>query len=208
MEITEVRIKLIEEPSERLHAFCSVTFDNAFVVRDLKIIEGNRGPFVAMPSRKLTDRCPQCRTKNHLRAQYCSQCGIQLEDNRALKDPAGRTRLHADIAHPINTESRELIQNRVLEAFQEELEKSADPGYASSYEEAYGDDEERYAETAETIERATSFSVSNTTESPPEPKRMEDRHSKAIPGRHHRSNQTSHSESEWPETDSFGSGIL
>lgn len=209
MEITEVRIKLIEEPSERLHAFCSVTFDNAFVVRDLKIIEGNRGPFVAMPSRKLTDRCPQCRTKNNLRAQYCGQCGTQLGDNRALKDPDGRARLHADIAHPINTESRELIQNRVLEAYQVELQKSAEPGYASSYEEAYGnDEEERYAETAETIERATSFSVSNTTESPPGPKRIEDRHSKAIPGRHHRSNQTLHRESELPETDSFGSGIL
>ena len=89
-----------------------------------------------------------------------------------------------------------------------ELEKASEPGYASSYEEAYGDDEERYAETAETIERATSVSVSNTTESPPEPKRIENRHSKAIPGRHHRSNQTTDSESELPETDSFGSGIL
>ena len=208
MEITEVRIKLIEEPSERLHAFCSVTFDNAFVVRDLKIIEGNRGPFVAMPSRKLTDRCPQCRTKNHLRAQYCSQCGTQLGDNRALKDPDGRARLHADIAHPINTESRELIQNHVLEAFQIELEKASKPGYASSYEEAYGDDEERYAKTAETIEHATSVSVSNTTESPPETNRIEDRHPKAIPGRHHRSHQASHGESELLETDSFGSGIM
>ena len=54
MEITEVRIKLMEEPGERLKAFCSITFDNCFVVRDLKIIDGSNGPFVAMPSRKLT----------------------------------------------------------------------------------------------------------------------------------------------------------
>ena len=57
---TEVRIKLMEDPGERLQAFCSITFDNSFVVRDLKIIEGSNGPFVAMPSRKLTDRCSHC----------------------------------------------------------------------------------------------------------------------------------------------------
>ena len=54
MEITEVRVKLMDEPGERLQAFCSITFDDAFVVRDLKIIGGATGPFVAMPSRKLT----------------------------------------------------------------------------------------------------------------------------------------------------------
>ena len=66
MEITEVRIKLMEEASERLQAFCSITFDNCFVIRDLKIIDGTNGPFVAMPSRKLTAHCPQCGCKNHL----------------------------------------------------------------------------------------------------------------------------------------------
>ena len=57
MEITEVRIKLMEDNSgsnERLQAFCSITFDDMFVIRDLKIIEGAKGFFVAMPSRKLT----------------------------------------------------------------------------------------------------------------------------------------------------------
>ena len=49
MDITEVRIKLMEDAGERLQAFCSITFDDAFVVRDLKIIEGTKGSFVAMP---------------------------------------------------------------------------------------------------------------------------------------------------------------
>ena len=80
MEITEVRIKLMEEPGERLKAFCSITFDNCFVVRDLKIIDGTNGPFVAMPSRKLTSHCPGCGMKNHLRAVYCNQCGKRLEE--------------------------------------------------------------------------------------------------------------------------------
>ena len=75
MEITEVRVKLMDEGGERLQAFCSITLDDAFVVRDLKIIEGATGPFVAMPSRKLTAHCPQCGCKNHLRAAFCNQCG-------------------------------------------------------------------------------------------------------------------------------------
>ena len=60
---TRVRIKLMEDASERLQAFCSITFDNAFVIRDLKIIDGANGPFVAMPSRKLTAHCPHCGCK-------------------------------------------------------------------------------------------------------------------------------------------------
>src|SRR5204862_2509353 len=77
--ITEVRIKLMEDNNERLPAFCSITFDDCFVIRDLKIIEGTKGSFVAMPSRKLTDRSPQCGSKNHLRARHCNQCGNRLD---------------------------------------------------------------------------------------------------------------------------------
>ena len=82
MEITEVRIKLMENSDDRLQGFCSITFDNCFVVRDLKIIDGANGPFVAMPSRKLTSHCHQCGTKNHLKAQYCNQCGARLREDR------------------------------------------------------------------------------------------------------------------------------
>jgi len=64
VNITEVRIKLLparQAYEDRLRAFCTVTFDHAFVVRDLKIIEGQNGYFVAMPSRKLTARCARSR---------------------------------------------------------------------------------------------------------------------------------------------------
>src|SRR5271165_1399066 len=134
--ITEVRIKLMEggQENERLQAFCSVTFDNAFVVRDLKIIEGTKGSFVAMPSRKLTDHCPQCGCKNHLRARFCNQCGGRLDENRATRDADGRVKLHADIAHPINSGCREIIQSAVLKAFQEEKERSKMPGYVCTYD--------------------------------------------------------------------------
>jgi stage V sporulation protein G len=144
VEITEVRIKLMEEPGERLKAFCSITFDNCFVVRDLKIIDGSNGPFVAMPSRKLTSHCPGCGMKNHLRAQYCNQCGKRLTEARAPKDPDGRAKLYADIAHPINSMCREQIQEYVIQEYYEEIERAKQPGYVSRYD----DFDFEYTETA------------------------------------------------------------
>lgn len=140
MEITEVRIKLMEKSDDRLQAFCSVTFDDSFVVRDLKIIEGTNGPFVAMPSRKLTSHCPACGCKNHLRSAYCNQCGQRLKDDRPSRDPEGRTKLYADIAHPINSQCREMIQSRVIAEYQAERECSKQPGYVSRYDDEYDDD--------------------------------------------------------------------
>ena len=83
MEITEVRITLRDE--ERLKAFANITFDNAFVIRGLKVINGNNGYFVSMPSRKRTDGT------------------------------------HQDIAHPVNNEMRRVIEDKVLQAYEEML---------------------------------------------------------------------------------------
>ena len=88
MEITEVRLTLRHE--ERLKAFVSITFDNAFVVRGLKVIEGNTGLFVAMPSRRRKD---------------------------------GEFR---DIAHPINNETRRMIEDAVLEEYEKQLAQQGD----------------------------------------------------------------------------------
>jgi stage V sporulation protein G len=143
--ITEVRIKLMDDNNERLQAFCSVTFDDAFVVRDLKIIEGTKGSFVAMPSRKLTDRCGSCGCKNHLRARYCNQCGHKLDEDRATRDADGRAKLHADIAHPINSACREVIQTAVLRSYKEEKERAKQPGYICTYDDYDGGEfEETY----------------------------------------------------------------
>jgi stage V sporulation protein G len=143
--ITEVRIKLMEDNNERLLAFCSITFDDMFVVRDLKIIEGARGSFVAMPSRKLTDRCPGCGCKNHLRARFCNQCGGKLDEDRAVRDAEGRAKLHADIAHPINSGCREIVQGAILAAYREEKERAKQPGYVSRYDDMDGEYEETYS---------------------------------------------------------------
>jgi stage V sporulation protein G len=85
VEITEVRVTLRDEP--KLKAFVNVTFDNAFVIRGLKVISGTKGYFVSMPSRKRNNGT------------------------------------HQDIAHPINNETRRLIEEKVLEAYEEELKK-------------------------------------------------------------------------------------
>ena len=83
MKITEVRITVRNE--EKLKAFASITFDDSFVVRGLKVINGSQGYFVSMPSRKRKDGSYQ------------------------------------DIAHPINNEMRKEIEDKVLDAFEKEL---------------------------------------------------------------------------------------
>ena len=153
MEITEVRIKLMDEPGERLQAFCSITFDDAFVVRDLKIIEGASGPFVAMPSRKLTAHCPQCGCKNHLRAAYCNQCGARLKDEPPVEG-RGRPRQALRRHRPSDQLAcREMIQQRVIDACRLEKERAKQPGYLSRYDDFFGD-EEFDAEPAEVVEPA------------------------------------------------------
>ena len=83
VEITEIRVTLRDE--ERLKGFANVTFEDAFVIRGMKIIQGNNGYFVSMPSRKRPDGTYQ------------------------------------DIAHPINSDMRRMIEEKVLEAYNAEL---------------------------------------------------------------------------------------
>ena len=85
MQITDIRIRKIAKEG-KMKAVVSVTFDNAFVVHDIKVIDGEKGLFIAMPSRKASD------------GEY------------------------RDIAHPINSGTREKIQNTILDRYQESLE--------------------------------------------------------------------------------------
>lgn len=174
MKVTEVKIKLVQANRDRLKAYCTMTLDDEFVVRDLKLIEGTHGMFVAMPSRKLTDRCPKCRGKNHLRARFCNNCGAKLDENRASTDREGRPKLHADIAHPINSECRQRIQEAIEAAYREELERSKEPGYRpvsldedddSDYD-YHSSDEDRPSETASDGEPEGSQSAERTAPEP------------------------------------------
>jgi stage V sporulation protein G len=135
MHLTVVRINLCAHRGSRLKAFCSLTFDDAFVIRDVKLIDGNDGLFLAMPSRKLCDHCPNCRDKNHLRAHFCNNCGSRLNEERQHQSRNGsghaRTKLHADIAHPITASFRMEIESKVLAEYRHELERSQQPGYVA-----------------------------------------------------------------------------
>ena len=143
--ITDVRVTLIpnaraDRSGDRLLAFCSVILGDAFVIRDVKIIGSARGPFVAMPSRKLSERCPKCGGKNHRRARYCNECGDRLSRRRDDSDGRARHRLHADIAHPINSEARELLEKLVLEAYDAEVERSKAEDYAPAVDEDFDEE--------------------------------------------------------------------
>ena len=135
MNITEVRVKLLDNEPDKLRGFASITVDDCLVIRDLKIIEGTNGLFIAMPSRKLCDRCQACGCKNHLRARHCNDCGKRLRSDRGGHDERGRTRLYADITHPIHQEARDLVEQAVLASFHRELARSKEEGYvAHSFE--------------------------------------------------------------------------
>ena len=157
MQVTEVRVKLMGRKSDRLKAFCSITLDGDFVVRDVKVIEGTNGLFVAMPSRRLADRCPICRNKNSLRAKFCSECGARLDESRAPRDNQGRLKLHVDIAHPINVACRQMIEKAVLSAFESESQRSQEPDYvpAQLYDEGEDAIEERLARPADKPEQGS-----------------------------------------------------
>ncbi len=206
MEITEVRIKLMEEASERLQAFCSITFDNSFVIRDLKIIDGVNGPFVAMPSRKLTAHCPHCGCKNHLRAAHCNQCGGRLSEDRLVKDEDGRAKLYADIAHPINSACREMIQDRVITEFRLELDRSKMPGYKSTYDD-YDHDVDLPPPSRESREReAAQRKTTHVQPAEPQPRSP---HKKAVP-QPQAGNSVPHSapSQQGANRDGFGAGIF
>ncbi len=84
MQITDFRIRKVEKEG-KMKAVVSITIDEEFVIHDIKVIEGDKGLFIAMPSRKAAD------------GEY------------------------RDIAHPINSETREKIQNLILEKYEADI---------------------------------------------------------------------------------------
>ena len=95
MNITDVRVRKVAKEG-KMKAVVSITIDDEFVVHDIKVIEGEKGLFIAMPSRKATD------------GEY------------------------RDIAHPINSDTRNMIQTLILDKFQEVMD--AEPEEAAAAE--------------------------------------------------------------------------
>jgi stage V sporulation protein G len=129
MKITEIRIHLADRRSpaaERVAAYASILIDGGFAVRDIRLIEGERGLFLAFPSRKLSDHCPECDHKTPYQDAYCGRCGGRLPEGRKAPrlDAAGRECRYTDVAHPINQECRRRIEDALLEAYADELERA------------------------------------------------------------------------------------
>jgi len=127
MEITEVRVALHESQQKRLKAYATLTFDRCFVVRNIKIIEGKNGLFVAMPSRKPKVPCGTCAFKMDIGGRYCTQCGdaLQRPMERTAESESPEAQAHRDIAHPITVEFRQHLQRMVLDVYEAERIKGA-----------------------------------------------------------------------------------
>ena len=137
MEITEVRIFLKDSPDKKLKAYATVTFDNAFVVRNIKVIEGSSGLFIAMPSRKMKTSCSKCGFKNELRSKFCNQCGASLPlvpPPTSQEAGSNAQSEHKDIAHPITQSFREYLQKRVLDAYEQEKVKGPSSPVAQGHD--------------------------------------------------------------------------
>lgn len=145
MHISEVRIKLLPRSpgAEKLRAYCTVTLDGEFVIRDLKIIESAKGAFIAMPSRKMAERCSFCGHKNAVRSKFCNECGRQMRRARGQRDADGRVRIHVDVAHPINAAARQKLHDRVMEELRAEEARAARGNYQYA---SFDDEDIDYAE--------------------------------------------------------------
>ena len=131
MEITEIRIFSKEGQDKKLKAYATVTFDNVFVVRNIKVIQGSSGLFIAMPSRKMKHPCPKCNFKNETASKFCNQCGSALQsfpEGRMIKPSVEDVKAeHRDIAHPITQQFREYLESKILETYKKETAGTPQP---------------------------------------------------------------------------------
>lgn len=121
MKITEVRVFSKEGQDKKLKAYATVTFDQSFVVRNIKVIQGANGVFIAMPSRKMKYPCPRCNFKNEVGSKYCNQCGAELKPASEEDLARDAKAEHRDIAHPITQEFRDYLQSEVLRAYEAQI---------------------------------------------------------------------------------------
>jgi stage V sporulation protein G len=117
VEVTEVQVNLCDGADEKLRAYCAIIFDNCFVVHNVRVIEKPDGLLVAMPSRKITVKCTTCGFKNNADSSFCCNCGRRIKDDPVMRRARTESKVHFDIAHPINADCRSMIERKVLEAY-------------------------------------------------------------------------------------------
>ena len=118
MDVTEVKVSPVEGGNSKLKAFANVTFDREFVVRDLKVIQGRTGLFVAMPGTQVRAPCPRCGRRNPIRDRYCGGCGAEMPAQGHRGDREAAREDHRDVAHPITAAAREKIAGAVIREYE------------------------------------------------------------------------------------------
>ena len=140
MLITEIRVFPKEGQDKKLKAYTTVTFDNSFVVRNIKVIEGSNGLFIAMPSRKMKKNCTKCGFKNEVGSRYCNHCATAIATVSTEEHHNDAKSDHRDIAHPISQQFRDYLQNKMIEAYKAEVAKGPAPERRTSMEEDHFSD--------------------------------------------------------------------
>lgn len=132
MELTELRINIPQVNNESkthkatLLACFSLVFDEQLAIHSVKLIEGPKGVFLAMPNERKQDHCRNCNSKNHLLAKYCNMCGKPLVPDRHLTIPPGddgKVHLFHDLIHPLGNPFRDKLLELCLCAYEKELDE-------------------------------------------------------------------------------------
>jgi DNA-binding cell septation regulator SpoVG len=116
VEITEVRVSLSTNRESRVLGYATVVIENSLLIRDIKIIDHEPEPFLAMPSRQHVAHCSRCRNRNWVANAFCGACGTRL----ALPIPIGmdgRKRKNEDVCHPITIELRRQLTDAVMDEY-------------------------------------------------------------------------------------------
>jgi stage V sporulation protein G len=149
MEITDIQINLAYFQKSKIRAFCSVFFDNEFVVHEVKIIEeplsakaslrpdfrdrqtqaglsacsaqAVRRLHISMPNKKITMHCVKCAEKNPINANFCSKCGVKLTWYGIAREKNTHSEIYTDIVQVISGKLTRLIRKKILTAYQDKL---------------------------------------------------------------------------------------
>ena len=113
MKITEIRMKPDSNPNSRVLAYCSITLDRMVVVHNIKVIMGEGGPFVSMPTTKHRQPCDKCEKKIDCGSNFCNCCGVENPHGK-LEEP---TRQFHEVAHPITQACKDQLHSVILETY-------------------------------------------------------------------------------------------
>jgi DNA-binding cell septation regulator SpoVG len=121
MTITDIRLHFPKTQDTKLLAYATVVIDDCLAIHDLKVIQGDRSPFVQMPSKLAFRFCDHCKQRHDYTANWCPACGYE-----ALEQPDPE-KTHYDVVHPINRQTRVQFESDIIGAYTKEIAKRSLP---------------------------------------------------------------------------------